>query len=93
MAREMPLDSSGTDMEKRNNALHDALEDLSKELAFSYNYTNKAVDQWRVAALVPKCHTHKVISEFAKNGLHLVGDLAPAGDCVACLFQTAHWRD
>lgn len=83
----------GTDLEKQNNALRDALEDLSKERAYFYLYHNNALDQWRVAALVSKCYMDKVISEFTKNGLHLVGDLAPVGDYVACLFQTAQWSD
>jgi hypothetical protein len=73
--------------------LHDAIEDLSKELAFSCSVTHKAVDQWRVALIAPKHNMPRVLTEFAKYGLHQVGDLAPAGDYVAGIFQTAQWRD
>lgn len=75
------------------NAFHDAIEDLARELSFSCNYTHKAYDQWRVAVIAPKHNMPRVIAEFAKHGLHQVGDLAPAGDYMAGMFQTAQWRD
>jgi hypothetical protein len=74
-------------------ALEAKIAALSEELSFVCHYYSKDPCQWRVALLVPKQHKERVIAEFAKYGLHQVGDLAPAGDYVAGIFQTAQWRD
>jgi hypothetical protein len=74
-------------------ALEAKIAALSEELSFVCHYYSKDPCQWRVALIAPKHNMPRVLTEFAKYGLHQVGDLAPAGDYVAGIFQTAQWRD
>lgn len=78
----------------RISPLHEAIEDTANELGFACSsYRSISPDQWRVALIGPKRNIEKVIAAFAKHDLHLIGDIAPAGDFVACMFQTPQWRD